>query len=269
MLIEKDMLKNDLSKLEDKEAIENLKEDAALLGYEDIVILAQEKIQSITEESQSISSTSPEELAGIVSAGGNSEEILLRTAEIDNEIDRVKIDAEKQISSLEATQESDPGIQLTDNTEKQSNEQNESLDDRPYKEGILKASLEIATESPSFEEFKKVVKALDDIAQERAGESFFGKNLGEDAEIAKTSFLFTFGNESEKVNHIDSSTEDEIIKRTKKGGFDLMHGSKIKGLVKQFNDLAPKIYEAYKIAHEKLAKEVDDFEKSKSLTTNK
>lgn len=97
---EKDFLKKDLENAETKEAVEDVKESAELLGHEDIVALAQQKLDAILLKVVSVETTLPSQVAQVESMGGLSDEIKKRTESIDKKIDEVRDDAVVKIGEV-------------------------------------------------------------------------------------------------------------------------------------------------------------------------
>ncbi len=97
---EKDFLKNDLSKLETAEEVEKLREDAELLGHEDIVELANQKLQEISAKAESIGKTSESQISQVEKLGGSSENLESKTTEIDKKINEVKTEATEKVEEV-------------------------------------------------------------------------------------------------------------------------------------------------------------------------
>lgn len=97
---EKDLLKQELGNLTEKGDIEKFKEDAELLGHEDIVSLAQEKIDSLDGQISGDSEQRSGETKTVEGLGGNEAEIAARTAEVDQEIEQVQAQAKVEINKV-------------------------------------------------------------------------------------------------------------------------------------------------------------------------
>lgn len=98
---EKDLLKQDLSKLEKKEEIEKFVEDAELLGHEDIAKLGREKIDSLSKKAESVSGTSPSQVEQVEKLGGSKDVVDEKTKEIDQKIEEVKEDSTTKINEVQ------------------------------------------------------------------------------------------------------------------------------------------------------------------------
>jgi len=97
---EKDLLKQDLTKLGKIEEVEKFREDALLLGHEDIVNLANQKILEIQSKASSIEKTSESQVAQVGNMGGSTEEVSNRTAKVDIKIEEIKINMSSQIAKF-------------------------------------------------------------------------------------------------------------------------------------------------------------------------
>ena len=98
---EKELLKQDLSKLETAEEVEKLREDAELLGHEDIVKLANEKLGEIENKAKTIETTSEAQVSQVADYGGSTEEITKRTGEVDQKIENVKTETVEKIKEVQ------------------------------------------------------------------------------------------------------------------------------------------------------------------------
>ena len=98
---EKELLKQDLSKLETAEEVEKLREDAELLGHEDIVKLANEKLGEIENKAKTIETTSESQISQVNEYGGSNEEITKRTGEVDQKIEEVKTQTQEKITEVQ------------------------------------------------------------------------------------------------------------------------------------------------------------------------
>lgn len=98
---EKKLLKQDLSKLETVEEVEKLREDAELLGHEDIVELANQKLREIENKVQTAETTTEFQISQVNEYGGSNEEIEKRTEGVDQKIEAVKTDTQEKISAVQ------------------------------------------------------------------------------------------------------------------------------------------------------------------------
>ena len=98
---EKDLLKQDLGKLEKKEEIEKFVEDAEFLGHEDIAKLGREKIDSLSKKAESVSETSSSQVEQVEKLGGSKDVVDKKTKEIDQKIEEVKEDWAKKINEVQ------------------------------------------------------------------------------------------------------------------------------------------------------------------------
>lgn len=108
---EKDLLKQDLSKQEKSEEIEKFIEDAELMGgHEDIVELAKQKLQELLKKANNIEKTSEIQTVQVESMGGTVEEVADRTKEVDQKIEALKTEAQKNISEVQNENKSEAEI---------------------------------------------------------------------------------------------------------------------------------------------------------------
>ena len=98
---EKELIKQDLSELETVEEVEKLREDAELLGHEDIVELANQKLNEIETKAKAIETTSESQVSQVNEFGGSNEEIDKRTGEVDQNIETVKSEALEKIKEAQ------------------------------------------------------------------------------------------------------------------------------------------------------------------------
>lgn len=103
--MEKEMLKQDLGKLEKQEDIQKFIEDAELLGHEDIVNLAKEKLQTITEKAKSVETTPDSQLSQVNEFGGSVEEVEKRTEQVDKKIEEVENETKQKIETIVGSKE--------------------------------------------------------------------------------------------------------------------------------------------------------------------
>lgn len=225
----------------------------------------QQAIDRLNEKARQASTTSSEEISAVTSMDGDPAEIDKRTAGVDRKINIVKEGAEAEVSALENTDLEDGAVKGNEKTPEDN--LGNTAEQRPHPEGVHKPALEMATKSPVFAEFKKAALELNSLTNAN-GESVFENKFDSDADIAKTSFYMTLGQQEpgtrkglDEVATLSQEDTEELIKLTKKGSFDLMHSRRVKGIVERFNKLAPEIYAAYVAAYEKFGKEVDDHEK--------
>ena len=98
---EKELLKKELSGLETKDELEKFAEDAGLLGHEDVVVLAKQKLEEISKKAESVEQTSESQVSQIGTMGGSIEEVNNRTGEVDKKIEEVKTESEEKINEVQ------------------------------------------------------------------------------------------------------------------------------------------------------------------------
>lgn len=98
---EKDLLKKELGGLEKKEEIEKFAEDAGLLGHEDVVELAKQKLQEISKKAESVEQISESQVSQIGTMGGSIEEANNRTGEVDKKIEEIKTESVKKVEEVQ------------------------------------------------------------------------------------------------------------------------------------------------------------------------
>jgi len=123
---EKELLKQDLSKLETVEEVEKLREDAELLGHEDIVELANQKLGEIENKAKKIETTSESQISQVNEYGGSSEEIEKRTEGVDQKIEEVKTETQAKITEV---QNENMDEVKTETKESIAEEQNENIEE--------------------------------------------------------------------------------------------------------------------------------------------
>ncbi len=100
MPTEQEILKKDLSKLENKEEIEKFIEDAAMLGHEDIASLAKEKLLTINKKAESIKGTPSSLISQAENLGGSQDEIEKRTGEVDKKIEKIELEVVQKVEEV-------------------------------------------------------------------------------------------------------------------------------------------------------------------------
>ena len=123
---EKELLKQDLSKLETVEEVEKLREDAELLGHEDIVELANQKLGEIENKAKKIETTRESQISQVNEYGGSSEEIEKRTEGVDQKIEEVKTETQAKITEV---QNENMDEVKTETKESIAEEQNENIEE--------------------------------------------------------------------------------------------------------------------------------------------
>lgn len=113
---EKELLKQDLSKLETAEEVEKLREDAELLGHEDIVELAKQKLGEIENKAKTIETTSESQISQVNEYGGSNEEIIKRTGEVDQKIEEVKTQTQEKITKVQDENREEVKIETQEKT---------------------------------------------------------------------------------------------------------------------------------------------------------
>ncbi len=98
---EKDLLNKDLEATEDAVGLEKLKEDAELLGHEDIVARAQEKIDAINTKTQEMTAEADTQIERAAERGGDSSELAMEVAPIQEELRVVQEETVEKISAVE------------------------------------------------------------------------------------------------------------------------------------------------------------------------
>ncbi len=100
---EKDLLKKDLENINstDKEGLEKFKEDAEMLGHEDIAALAQEKIAALNTQAEAIVVQPAERIETIQNLGGSSEELIEKVAPVQDEIEKVQVETQEKIEEVQ------------------------------------------------------------------------------------------------------------------------------------------------------------------------
>lgn len=115
--LEQDLLTRDLSKAETKEEVERVVEDAELLGHEDIVGLAKQKLEAISAKAHTVETTAPSQNSQVESVGGSTEEVEKRTEAVDSKIDEVKAEAEQEIAEVGGVKKVDVKIETPESAE--------------------------------------------------------------------------------------------------------------------------------------------------------
>jgi len=159
---EKDLLKQDLNKLEKKEEIEKFVEDAEILGHEDIAQLGREKIASLSKKAESVSETSASQDGQVEQLGGSKDVINERTKEVDRKIEEVKEDSVKKINEVQ-----------TENKDSMNNDSSVLEKSKQEKFESLKTKFEKYYENPKPTEYN--LKEISD----NLGKAFFAGKLPE------------------------------------------------------------------------------------------
>lgn len=95
------MLSKDLETTNDAVGLEKLKEDAELLGHEDIVARAQEKINAINTQVEEIIGQVGAKTGQVEDMSGTTEELEARVAPVQEEIKEVQQETGEQIAQIE------------------------------------------------------------------------------------------------------------------------------------------------------------------------
>jgi hypothetical protein len=233
MQSEKDLLQNDLSKLEenkDTAGLEQFAEDASLLGYEDVATKARESIQKINEASAAIETISAAEATNVENLGGTTQELSVRTGEVDQKIENVKKDATQEIESLKA--------------ESEGNQSNESLP-QSVSETALEQKTEMQPEgaqgiAPQSEAEKSAQEAMEAQKQKKF-ESFKNWRAG-DVETEKN-------NPDNPINKVLKAAEEnkeimkDVLSSTGYNTFDSLIKNKLNLTPEQLDAAMPDLYE--------------------------
>lgn len=102
---EKDILARDLETTNDTAGLEKLKEDAELLGHEDIAAQAQEKINALGTQAEGIRAQATAKIESAEERGGNSADLAAEVAPIQEQVKAVQTETVEKIYEIEKTTE--------------------------------------------------------------------------------------------------------------------------------------------------------------------
>ncbi|MFH1608864.1 MAG: hypothetical protein ABH951_02505 [Patescibacteria group bacterium] len=106
---EKDFFKKRLEGLDKPKDIEEFVKEARSFGYEDLVEIAEQKLQELSDKAESVGETSKSKIEQVKSMGGNQDELEAITADVDKKIKETTADFSDQINEV--------GSQNTENVE--------------------------------------------------------------------------------------------------------------------------------------------------------
>lgn len=223
---EKDLLKKELGGLEKKEEIEKFAEDAELLGHEDIVELAKQKLLEISKKAESAEQTSESQVSQIGTMEGSVEEVNNRTVEVDKKIKEVKTESEEKIKEVQ--------------NENKENSREGYLDEltRRMKSG---EQVYLALKQDGGEDaINRKIKSFDNKDSRQLltsiNSTFTGLSNASDEEV-KNSYLKYFEPQTSK-NYLGSVLTALDSKAFQEGFFNARNGKSSEGLSEDLSNLA-------------------------------
>ncbi len=104
MNTEEEFLKKDFEKIDptDKEGFEKFKQDVEDMGgHEDLAALAQEKINALNTQAETIVVQPAERIETIQNLGGSSEELIEKVVPVQDEVEKVQVETVEKIDQVE------------------------------------------------------------------------------------------------------------------------------------------------------------------------